>query len=117
MDQCRALQGVIAALVAKIPVRLAAQFVVHEGNEALKGAFVSIGPLIQQLGDGLGRDLRHAVTALLGNSERYRRRTSKSSNYLKSKHLLDAIAVMCGGRQKLVPAHEPFHSPDCTLVR
>jgi len=85
MDQRRAFEGVVAALVAKIPVRLAAQFVVDEGNEALKSVFVSIGPLIQQLGDGLGRDLRHAVTALLGNSEHYRRGLPKSRN---CKHLL-----------------------------
>ncbi len=97
MDQGRALQGVVATLVAKIPVRLAAQFVVDEGNEALEGACVSIGPLIQQLGDGLGRDLRHAVTALLGNSEQYRRDLPKSRNY---KHLLGG-SQRCAGRAEI----------------
>ena len=117
MDQRRAFEGMVAAFVAKVPVRLAAQFVVDQGNEALECPFCSLCPLLQQLSDGLGRDMRHAVTALLGNSEHYRRHTPKSRNYLKSKHLLGRIAVMCGDTQKLAPAHEPFHSPDCTLVR
>ena len=117
MDQRRALQGMVGALFPEMPVRLTAQFVVDPGNQAIERAFLSIGPLRQQLGDGLGRDMRHAVTALLGNSEHYRRHSPKSRNYHKSKHLLGGIAVKCGDTQKLAPAHEPFHSPDCTLVR